>query len=219
MSGYNHPVSISTIFFDLDDTLYPASSGLWPLIRDRIGLFMLERLMIPADEVQPLRHKLFEEYGTTLRGLQLNYAFDVADFLAFVHDVPLAEYLQPDPLLQIVLQNLPVRKFVFTNADVKHARRVLRILQIEQYFDGIIDVVALDPYCKPMPQSFKIALQAAGEPDPYRCAMIDDIPRTTRAAREQGLFAILYGTDEPHPEADAALADWSRLPELLNVRN
>jgi pyrimidine 5'-nucleotidase len=212
-------VSISTIFFDLDDTLYPATNGLWPLIRDRIGLFMLERLMIPADEVQPLRHKLFKEYGTTLRGLQLNYTFDVADFLAFVHDVPLAEHLQPDPLLQTVLQNLPARKFIFTNADVNHARRVLRILQIEQCFDGIIDVVALDPYCKPMPQSFKIAMVAAGEPDPHKCAMIDDIPRTTRAAREQGLFAILYGTNESHVDADATLADWSRLPELLNVRN
>ena len=171
--------------------------------------------MIPADEVQPLRHKLFEEYGTTLRGLQMNYTFDVADFLAFVHDVPLAQHLQPDPLLQAVLQKLPARKYIFTNADVNHARRVLRILQIEQYFDGIIDVVALDPYCKPMPQSFKIAMDAAGEPDPHKCAMIDDIPRTTRAAREQGLLAILYGTDEPHPEADASLADWSRLPELL----
>ena len=219
MNGYNHPVSISTIFFDLDDTLYPAASGLWPLIAERIGLFMLERLMIPADEILPLRHKLFEEYGTTLRGLQVNYVFDVADFLAFVHDVPLLDYIQPDPLLQAVLQDLPARKFIFTNADVNHARRVLRILQIEQYFDGIIDVVALDPYCKPMPQSFKIAMDAAGEPDPRRCAIIDDIPRTTRAAREQGLFAILYGKDEPHSQADAVLADWSRLPELLNVRN
>jgi pyrimidine 5'-nucleotidase len=212
-------VSISTIFFDLDDTLYPASSGLWPLIAERISLFMLERLKIPAGEVQPLRHKLFEEYGTTLRGLQLNYDFDVADFLAFVHDVPLADYIRPDPLLQTVLQNLSARKFIFTNADVNHARRVLRVLQIEQYFDGIVDVVALNPYCKPMPHSFKIALEAAGEPDPRRCAIIDDIPRTTRAAREQGLFAILYGKPEPHPDADAALADWSRLPELLNARN
>ena len=209
-------MNISTIFFDLDDTLYPASSGLWPLIKDRIGLFMSERLKIPAAEVQPLREKLFKEYGTTLRGLQVNYSFDVADFLAFVHDVPLADYIHPDPVQKTVLQSLPARKFIFTNADVRHARRVLSVLQLEECFDGIIDVVAIDPYCKPMPQSFKIALDLAGEADPQKCAMIDDIPRTTRAAREQGLFTILYGTEEFHPEADATLTDWLDLPALIN---
>lgn len=218
MNGYNHVVNISTIFFDLDDTLYPASSGLWPLIKERIGLFMRERLNIPAGEVQPLRRKLFEEYGTALRGLQVNYSFDVADFLAYVHAVPLEDYIQPDPVLQAVLRSLPARKFIFTNSDIQHARRVLRVLQLEQFFDGIIDVVALDPYCKPMPQAFKIALDIAGAPDPQTCAMIDDIPRTTRAAREQGLFAILYGAEKSHPEADASLADWSKLPELLSGR-
>jgi HAD superfamily hydrolase (TIGR01509 family) len=98
---------------------------------------------------------------------------------------------------------------------VNHAKRVLRVLQLEGCFDGLIDVVAIDPYCKPMPASFAIALKTAGESDSRRCAMIDDIPRTTRAAREQGLYAILYGQPGPHPDADAALTDWSLLPKLL----
>jgi putative hydrolase of the HAD superfamily len=211
-------VTISTIFFDLDDTLYPASSGLWPLIRERIGSFMSERLNIPVSDVPVLRKNFFEEYGTTLRGLQVNFSVDVADFLAYVHDVPLADFIHPDPVLQDVLRSLPARKFIFTNADVKHARRVLRILQLEQFFVGIIDITAIDPFCKPMPQSFQIALETAAETDPRRCAMIDDIPRTTRVAREQGLFSILYGVENSHPEADAALADWTKLPELLNGR-
>jgi HAD superfamily hydrolase (TIGR01509 family) len=116
------------------------------------------------------------------------------------------------------LEALPARKFIFTNADVKHAQRVLAVLQLEDCFEGIVDVVAIDPYCKPMPQSFAIALKAAGEPDPRRCAMIDDMPRTTRAARDQGLYAILYGRTGPHPDADATLLDWSQLPGLLAGR-
>ncbi|MCX6080252.1 MAG: pyrimidine 5'-nucleotidase [Chloroflexi bacterium] len=218
MNRYNQPVTISTIFFDLDDTLYPASSGLWAHIKDRIGLFMLERLNIPASEMQALRRKYFEEYGTTLRGLQANFIFDVPDFLAYVHDVPLAEYIHPDPVLQSVLESLPARKYIFTNADVHHAERVLRVLQIEQYFDGIIDVTQLGPYCKPMPQAFKIALQLAGESDPQKCVMIDDLPRTIRAARDEGMLAILFGTELPNPDADAALADWSKLPAIINGR-
>jgi putative hydrolase of the HAD superfamily len=208
-------VSISTILFDLDDTLYPANNGLWRQIKDRIGLYMSERMGLPAEQVPALRRKYFEQYGTTLRGLEVNHAIDMRDYLAFVHDVPLRDYLKPNPFLRSVLETIPARKFIFTNADVNHAQRVLNLLGLENCFDGIVDVVAIAPYCKPMPESFAIALRLAGESDPQRCAIIDDLPRTTRAARQLGLFSILYGATEPHPDADATLADWAQLPQLL----
>jgi pyrimidine 5'-nucleotidase len=213
-------MNISTIFFDLDDTLYPSSSGLWSQIKNRIGLFMNERLAIPDTDVPLLRKKLFDEYGTTLRGLQANYSFEMDDFLAYVHDIPLADYIQPDPILHGVLNDLPARKFIFTNADANHARRVMRVLQIEEFFDGIIDINMLEPYCKPMLESFKIALDKAGETDPHKCAMIDDLSRTTRAARELGLFSILCeaGPSWAESDADVRLSDWSNLPGLLNGR-
>jgi putative hydrolase of the HAD superfamily len=210
-------VNISTIFFDLDDTLYPSSSGLWLKIKERIGIYMQERLNIPAGEMHALRRKYFEQYGTTLRGLQANYNIDVPEFLAYVHDLPLREYIQPDPALHAVLRDLPVKKLIFTNADIHHARRVLQVLELEQFFEGIVDVVALEPFCKPMSESFGIALAAAGETDPSRCVMIDDLPRTTRAAREMGLFSILFGQQAFSPDANATLLEWSGLPELLNM--
>lgn len=96
---------------------------------------------------------------------------------------------------------------------------MLRQLEIESCFDGLVDVVAIAPYCKPMPEAFEIAQSLAGEPDPRRCVMIDDLPHTTRAARQRGLLALLYGQSEPHPDADAVFSDWLRLPALLNGRN
>ncbi len=220
MNGYNRAVTISTLFFDLDDTLYPATSGLWEQIKNRIGMYMLERVGIPASEVQTLRRQLFEQYGTTLRGLQINYNIDSADFLAYVHAVPLADYIKPNPYLGAMIRSLPQRKFIFTNADSPHAKRVLRVLELEDCFDGIIDIVAVQPYCKPMPPSFEIALKMAGEIDPKRCALIDDMYRTTRAARQIGMVAILYGgtgsyTDD---DADAILTDWADLPNVLERR-
>jgi putative hydrolase of the HAD superfamily len=208
-------MNFSTIFFDLDDTLYPAACGLWLQIRARISRYMVERMGLPVDQAHVLQRQYFEQYGTTLRGLEAKHAVDTADFLAYVHAVPLRDYLQPDPQLRAVLQAIPARKFIFSNADVHHARRVTAALGLKGCFDGVVDVVAIAPYCKPMPESFAIALQLAGEPDPRRCVMIDDLPRTTQAAREQGLFSILYGKTEPHPEADAVLTDWSLLPDLL----
>lgn len=211
-------MKFSTVFFDLDDTLYPESTGLWHAIKERMNIYMRERMGFAPDDVPRLREKYFREYGTTLRGLQANHKMNVDDFLAFVHDLPLGDYLTPNPTLRSIIASLPTRNLIFTNADVSHARRVLAALQLEGLFDGVVDVNAVAPYCKPMPESFKIAMDAAGETDPARCVMIDDIHRTTRAARDFGLFAILYGQDAPHPDADASLADWNNLPALLNGR-
>jgi pyrimidine 5'-nucleotidase len=206
----------TTIFFDLDDTLYPASSGLWNVLKTRMSDYMRVQMNIPAGDIAHLREKYFREYGTTLRGLQANYKIDVQDYLAYVHDAPLADYLHPDPEQQSVLASLRTRNLIFTNADVPHARRILRVLEIEHYFSDIVDVNRMSPYCKPNPESFAIVMSAANETDPARCVMIDDLPHTTRAARDYGLFSLLYGRDEPHPDADACFANWCDLPALLN---
>lgn len=212
-------MQFTTIFFDLDDTLYPARAGLWEAIKERMNRYMRERLGIPVQDIPTMREAYFREYGTTLRGLQANHGVDPQDFLAYVHDLPLSEYLQPDPLQREIIDALEFRKLVFTNADAAHARRVLDVLGLLACFETIVDVHTVAPYCKPMPESFQIALQVAGESDPGRCVMIDDLPHTTRAAREAGLFTILYGQEESHLDADAVMVDWRKLPALLDGRS
>jgi putative hydrolase of the HAD superfamily len=137
----------TTIFFDLDDTLYPASTGLWNVLKTRMSDYMRERMNIPASDIGRLREKYFREYGTTLRGLQANHKIDVQDFLAYVHDAPLTDYLHPDPEQQSVLASLRTRNLIFTNADVPHAKRILHVLEIEKYFSDIVDVNRMSPYC------------------------------------------------------------------------
>lgn len=207
----------TTVFFDLDDTLYPASSGLWPTLKDRMTHYMVDRMRIPAADVPRLRETYFRQYGTTLRGLQANHSVDVEDYLAYVHDVRLADYIQPDAVQQAVLKNLPTRNLIFTNADANHARRVLQELQVEQYFVDILDVNRMSPYCKPSLHAFEMALNVAGEHDRSRCVMIDDLPHTTRAALEFGMFAVLFGARTHGGEASAACPDWNTLPSVLGV--
>ena len=205
----------TTIFFDLDDTLYPISAGLWKAIKERMNIYMREQLGIPAENVPQLREQYFKMYGTTLRGLQERHHVDAQDFLAFVHDVPLKDYLTPNPTLRNVIASLPTRNLIFTNADVPHAQRVLAALQLDGLFETIVDVNAVEPYCKPMPESFAIAIELADEPDPRKCVMIDDLPRTTRAALDAGMASLLYGKEEPTSDASAVFTDWTHLPILL----
>ena len=207
----------TTLFFDLDDTLYPSSTGLWPAIKDRMNLYMIERLRIPEEDVPFLREQYFKMYGTTLRGLEERHNVDKQDFLAYVHDLPLQRYLTPDPVVREVIASLPTRNLIFTNADSSHAWRVLAALHMDDLFDTVVDIHAVAPYCKPMPESFAIAMDLADEPDPRKCVMIDDLARTTRAALSVGMASLLYGCDTPTEDASGVFTDWTHLPILLGV--
>jgi len=180
-----------------------------------MNLYMREQMGIPEENVPLLREQYFKMYGTTLRGLQERHNVDKEDFLAFVHDLPLRDYLTPNPTQREIIASLPSRKLIFTNADIPHARRVLATLQLDDLFETIVDVNAVAPYCKPMPESFAIAQELANEPDPRKCVMIDDLPRTTRAALNAGMASILYGAEEPTADASGVFTDWIHLPILL----
>jgi putative hydrolase of the HAD superfamily len=74
-------MQFSTVFFDLDDTLYPSTNGLWEAIRERMNRYMGEILNLPSDKIPDLRRHYFITYGTTLRGLQYHHNVDAEDFL------------------------------------------------------------------------------------------------------------------------------------------
>ena len=100
-------MSYSTLFFDLDDTLYQRGNGLWDQIRQRMSQYMHERLGLSWEEIPLIRQTYYENYGTTLRGLQQHYQVDAEEYLAYVHDLPLEHYLQPAPELRKLLLSLP----------------------------------------------------------------------------------------------------------------
>ena len=208
-------MTYTTIFFDLDDTLYPHESGLWQAVRGRISLYMHEKLGFDKEEISAIREDYFQTYGTTLRGIQANFDVDEKEYHAYVHQLPLDDYIAPDPNLRALLEHLPQRKIVFTSADMAHAQRVLSHLGISDYFEKIIDIYAVAPHAKPQPEAFQRALSLADENDPRSCVMIDDFPKTTRAARDFGLFSILKGNKGSVEDADAILENWSSLPKLL----
>jgi putative hydrolase of the HAD superfamily len=207
----------TTIFFDLDETLYPSSTGLWALIRDRITSYMRDRMGLPLDEIPTLRERYFRQYGTTLRGLQANHKVDMSEYLAYVHDVPLSDYLKPALILREILENIAIQKIIFTNADAAHAGRVVSALELDGCFESVIDVYALIPYCKPMPEAFEMAMKHVGESEPRNCILIDDIPGTVRAAREFGFTSILVDEKEAHPDGGMALTRLTDLPKLASV--
>lgn len=184
--------NIRCLLFDLDDTLYPPQSGVWEMVRVRINQYLQEEMGFPPEKVGPLRHRLYSQYGTTLRGLQEEYAVNMEDYLAFVHNIPLEQALKPKPELSRMLGQFPQRKIIFTNAHDPHARRVLQALEIESHFEKIVDIYAVQPFCKPEVQAFEKALALIDE-KPERCLLIDDSPKNLETANRLGMSAISVG--------------------------
>jgi putative hydrolase of the HAD superfamily len=212
---YNYHMQFSSVFFDLDDTLYPSTNGLWEAIREKMNQYMEEILKLPVDEIPALRRHYFITYGTTLRGLQHHHNVDADEFLAYVHDIPLSSYLQPDPHLRSVVQSMPQKKWIFTNADSAHALRVITELGLGGCFDGIIDVRSNGFYCKPQAEAYRSALAYAGETDTRRCVYLDDSPHNLAPATEMGFLTVLVGTDQPDPAACLSICSIHELPHYL----
>lgn len=186
-----------TLFFDLDDTLYPTSAGVWSAIRLRMDQYMHERLKLDLDAIPKMRQHFLETYGTTLRGLQHHFAVDTEDFLAYVHNLPVQEMIQPNPKLRAILLSLPQARWVFTNADDKHAARVLSALRIEDCFTGIIDVHAMDFIPKPDPLSYQKALKLAGAVA-QESVIFDDATRNLIPAQKMGFTTVLVSAAPDH---------------------
>jgi putative hydrolase of the HAD superfamily len=206
----------TTLLVDLDDTVYPPGNGMWEAIAARIDLYMQERLAIPAADIPRLRIELHAQYGTTLRGLAATRSIDTQEYLHFVHDLPVDKYLRPDPAVRQALQSIPLRKVIFTNADRAHAARVLKTLDLSDLFDAVIDINDIFPYCKPMPQAYRIALARIAAA-PESCIFLDDAPRNLTPARGLGFSTILVA---PLAQADepgnlATIPDLSALPSIL----
>ncbi len=180
------------IIFDLDETLYPTTNGLMQLIGDRMREYISRKYGMQPDEARALQKRYWNEYGTTLRGLYLERQIDPADYLQFVHDVPLRDFVAPDPKLRAVLERIPQDKVILTNADAPHARRILDILGISDLFTRIFDVVCFDYQCKPAPAVYERLLDllpAQGE----ECALVEDLPRNLPPAHALGITTILLG--------------------------
>ncbi len=179
---------IDAWIFDLDNTLYPAHSSLFPQIDARMGLFIQRLLNVDPAEAHRIQKGLFHSHGMTLPGLMALYNVDPHDFLAQVHDVDL-EVIRPHPELGDLIARLPGRKFVFTNADAPYAERVLERLGLTHAFDALHDIHALDYVPKPQPPAYAHMCAAHGI-DPARALFVEDMARNLAPAKAIGMTTV-----------------------------
>jgi putative hydrolase of the HAD superfamily len=186
---------VRIVLFDLDDTLYTNSSGLFREVGQRIESWTARALGLSLEDAKALRRRYYTTYGTTMAGLVKEHPeVDVDVYLDYVHDVDVTRYLEPNPALAAMLDAITVRKAIFTNSITDWAERVTRQLGIRKHFEAIYDVRATDYRSKPDPHAYERVLAALDVPG-VACVMLDDQPAYLRGARAYGIRTILVSED------------------------
>jgi putative hydrolase of the HAD superfamily len=184
-------MGIRAILFDLDNTLYPASSGVMEHIDRRIGEYVQQRLGLPEEEALEIRRHFYATYGTTLRGLQQRYGFaDTEDYLSFVHNVAIEDLLQQNAELDAALSRLTVPKVIFTNSPREHAERVLRQIGIAHHFEQLFDLRYFNFVAKPDPAAYEHILEKLGVAG-HETLLFEDTPHNLGPARALGMTTLL----------------------------
>lgn len=202
------------ILFDLDNTIYSEKCGVFDLIDLRMNEWLMTRMGISRDEVDEFRHRYFMKYGTTLRGLMLHHNVNPRDFLDYVHDVPVKDFLSADLELRKTLEQIHTRKLIFTNSDCKHAERILDALEVRDLFEKIFDIEAMNYIPKPNPEPYQLALEYLQLPA-SECLLLDDMERNLAPARSIGMQTILIGDGKPGADTTHVISNIKDLSAIL----
>ncbi|CAO3682472.1 unnamed protein product [Umbelopsis ramanniana] len=192
--------------------------GIHKIMRQYI-LQYFNKLGIPESEAAVLRERYYLEYGLSIRGMIEHHQVDPVDFDEQVDGrLPLEDYLKPNPELRKMLETLPTRKWILTNAGLQHAKRVLKLLDIEDQFEGITYCNYSEPNfsCKPEVEMYEKAMKEAGVKENSDCYFVDDSAANVEAATKLGWTSVHVADDPKQSSAgDFQIADIIELPQVL----
>lgn len=208
-------MSIRYLLFDVDETLYPSSCAVWPMLRERIIQYMVERLGMTRAAAEALRERYLEEYGTTTRGLYVNEQIEIGDYLQYVHDVPVNTILFNDPELHQVLAQISQEKCLFTNATRAHAINVAQCLGVQDHFVRIFSLEDFDYVSKPDVYPYAVALRQLGARGD-ECLLLEDSVRNLATGKRMGMTTALV-SEQPCNMDGAADFHIARVHEILGV--
>ena len=195
--GFAH---VESWIFDLDNTLYPAGSPLWPQIDARITAFIAGMFGVDGLSARALQKYYYQRYGTTLRGLMVEHDLDPKVFLDFAHDIDRSA-LAADETLALSISKLPGRRYILTSGSHGHALKTTAHLKIDHLFDGVFDIAAGDFIPKPDERTYLRFVDRFGI-DAERAAMFEDIPRNLEVPHRLGMTTVLVVPQSPNAERE-----------------
>jgi pyrimidine and pyridine-specific 5'-nucleotidase len=148
-----------------------------------INQFFIKHLSLDRADAFKLHQDYYRTYGLAIEGLIRHHKIDPLDYNKQVDDaLPLESIIFPDSALRSLLEGMDgskVKLWLFTNAYKNHGRKVVRLLGVEDMFEGMTycDYAAERLICKPHPEMFAKAMKEAGAEDVRDCFFVGKIHR------------------------------------------
>ena len=204
---------ITTILFDVDDTLYDVGTG-FTAHRNTEGAtsFMVAKLGFPTvPQAKAVRDEYFSRYHSTAKALTVaeeegklppppqgwpegKKQFDAQDLSQWWATNLNFELLKgPYPQVEEILSSCPLNLIAFSNGPRTYVLRALREIGLDQVFppEKVFAVDDVLPLCKPEKGAFTKVLEAIGNPHPSECIMVEDSMKNIRVAKELGMYTVL----------------------------
>ncbi|EPS45332.1 hypothetical protein H072_690 [Dactylellina haptotyla CBS 200.50] len=212
-------------FFDIDNCLYSRNYKIHNLMHDLIDDYFEHHLSLDRANAIILHKRYYKDYGLALDGLIRHHKIDALEYNTEVDDaLPLEDILKPDLELRSLLQKIDktkVKMWLFTNAYVNHGKRCVRLLGIDDLFEGITycDYAAEEGLvCKPKKEAFEKAMREAAVTDKSKCYFVDDSADNCKGATAFGWTAAHFVEDGlPEPATMASKFRVRHLKELTDV--
>ena len=205
-----------TWLFDLDNTLHNASPHIFPHINRSMREYIERHLGVDKDEATRLRQTYWDRYGATLTGLVRHHGVDPRHFLHETHQFEdLHRMVVFERGLKAMLQRLPGRKIIFSNAPRHYTEAVLRLAGIRHEFDAVYSIEQLRYRPKPAISGFLRILRRE-RLDAKRCVMVEDSLANLVTAKRLGIRTVWVSAGlRRSTHVDVRLRRVTRLPAFL----
>ena len=176
--------NIKNILFDLDGVLYQDLEAVFGQVSKKMTKYISNKLGLDLKKAKELQTNYFHKYNTSLNGLMINHDIEPEEFLKYVHDIDLS-FMKKDMILRKELENLNLKKFIFTNGSKEHANNITTHLGINDLFDGLFDIVEAKFNPKPTAKAFDLMLNKF-KINPIETLYIEDIAKNLSIGKERG---------------------------------
>ena len=176
------------LLLDLDGTVYQDIESVFGQVSKLMTKYISEKLNIDLKKAKELQTNYFYKYNTSLNGLMIHHDIPPKEFLKYVHDIDLS-FMKKDKILRQELENLKMRKLIFTNGSTDHAKNVLRHLGIDDLFQGIFDITDAEYQPKPEPKAFDLMTKKF-DLDPSETIYVEDIAKNLSIGKERGCTTV-----------------------------
>ena len=184
----NNLYNKKNLLLDLDGTVYQDLESVFGQVSKLMTKYISEKLNIDLKKAKELQTNYFYKYNTSLNGLMIHHDIPPKEFLKYVHDIDLS-FMKKDKILRQELENLKMRKLIFTNGSTDHAKNVLRHLGIDDLFQGIFDITDAEYQPKPEPKAFDLMTKKF-DLDPSETIYVEDIAKNLSIGKERGCTTV-----------------------------